>query len=151
VCSDDGMRFDVVTKASPEQVHRAFTDFSDRRPQIWAKTLDPRTYELRELGDTWAVARESTSGSPFWVVAHYDWSDPAVIHWTVVECSWGGDGDGFVRIAPADGGGSRVHAEWTNTNPRRQRLSLFLMNHLPLNRMLSRMWTFTLDRHAAEP
>lgn len=59
------MRFEVTTLASPEQVLRALTDFSDRRPEIWRRTLDPRTYEVRELGDTWAVARESTSGSPF--------------------------------------------------------------------------------------
>ena len=45
------MRFDVTTTASPEQVLRALTDFSDRRPQVWRRTLDPRVYELRELGD----------------------------------------------------------------------------------------------------
>lgn len=35
-------------------------------PRIWHRTLDPKTYELRERGSTWAVARESTAGSPFW-------------------------------------------------------------------------------------
>jgi hypothetical protein len=62
------MRFDVTTDASPGQVLQALTDFTERRARIWHRTLDPKTYQLRELGDTWAVARESTAGSPFWVV-----------------------------------------------------------------------------------
>jgi hypothetical protein len=112
------MRFDVVTKASPELVRRAFTDFTDRRPQIWNRTLDPKKYELREQGDTWADARESSPASPFWVVARYDWSEPAVIRWTVLESSFGGSGEGFVRIASGGNGGSRLHAEWASTRAR---------------------------------
>src|SRR5689334_5237335 len=107
------MQFAVTTKASPEQVLRALTDFSERRPQIWSRTLDASSYELRELGDTWAVAKESTAGSPFWVVERYDWSEPGVVRWTDVETSWGGLGSGEVRIFPA-GGGSRLLAEWSN-------------------------------------
>src|SRR5689334_7096599 len=95
------MRFDVTTKASPEQVFRAMTDFSDRRPKIWNRTLDPKKYELRDRGDTWAVARESTPGSPFWVVSRYEWADPAEIRWTFVETSYGGGGETFVRTADA--------------------------------------------------
>ena len=142
------MRFDVDTKASPEQVRRAFTDFTDRRPQIWRRTLDPNTYEVRERGDTWAVARESTPGSPFWVVVRYDWSEPAVIRWTVQESSYGGGGEGFVRIAPGDKGGSRVRAEWFYTGARSQRLMLFLMEDVPMGSLLSRMYASALDRYA---
>ena len=58
------MRFEVTTHASPGQVREALTDFTDRRPRIWNRTLDPKAYEVRALGDTWAVARESTAGSP---------------------------------------------------------------------------------------
>jgi len=43
------MRFDLETKASPEQVRSALTDFTDRRPQIWNRTLDAKKYELRPL------------------------------------------------------------------------------------------------------
>ena len=68
------MRFEVTTHASPEQVREALTDFTDRRARIWNRTLDPKAYEVRAVGDTWAVARESTAGSPFWVVSRYDWS-----------------------------------------------------------------------------
>ena len=67
-CSDDHVRFDLKTKASPEQVLLALTDFTDARLQIWNRTLDPKTYELRDSGETWAVARESSPRSPFWVV-----------------------------------------------------------------------------------
>ncbi len=151
VCSDGGVRFDVETKASPEQVRRAFTDFGERRAQIWSRTLDPKTYELRERGDTWAVARESSSGSPFWVVARYDWSDPDVIRWTVVESSYGGGGEGHVAIAPGTGGGSRLHVEWTSTNARPlQRPLLFLLHRGPMGRLLSRMYAGALDRYATD-
>ncbi|GAA0495781.1 hypothetical protein Ade02nite_18140 [Paractinoplanes deccanensis] len=143
------MRFDVDTKASPELARRAFTDFTDHRPRIWNRTLDPRKYELRELGDTWAVAREGTAGSPFWVVVRYDWSDPGVIRWTTVESSYGGAGDGLVRITPGTGGGSHVHAEWENTGARAtQRPLLFLLHLPPMQRLIARLWTTTLDRYA---
>ena len=73
------MRFDLTTKASPQQVLRAMTDFTDHRLEIWHKTLDPKVYEVRERRDTWAVAREGSPRVPFWVVVHYDWSDPRLI------------------------------------------------------------------------
>lgn len=146
------MRFEVQTKASPAQVRRAFTDFTDRRPRIWYRTLDPQKYELRDQGETWAIARESSPGSPFWVVVRYDWSDPSVIRWTVLESSYGGAGEGAVRIAPAGRGGSRLLCEWGNTNPRaRWRPLLFLLHHGPMGRLLSRMWTAALDRYAEKP
>jgi hypothetical protein len=88
-CSDDRMRFDIKTKASSKQVLRALTDFTDARLQIWNRTLDPKTYELRDSGQTWAVARESSPRSPFWVVVRYDWSDPESVRWTILDSSYG--------------------------------------------------------------
>ncbi|HJQ89647.1 MAG TPA: hypothetical protein VJ820_19545, partial [Propionibacteriaceae bacterium] len=123
------MRFDIKTKASSEQVLRALTDFTDARLQIWNRTLDPKTYELRDSGQTWAVARESSPRSPFWVVVRYDWSDPESVRWTILDSSYGGGGEGLVQIAPGDDGGSRVHAEWSYTEARRQRTMLFLLQH----------------------
>lgn len=145
------MRLNLRTKASPEQVRRALTDFTDRRLQTWSRTLDPRTYELHGSGDTWAEARESTYGSPFWVVARYDWSDPDVVRWTVTESSYGGSGQGVVRAEPLEGGGSRVRAEWDYTGARRaQRPLLLLIEHGPLRLLISRMWAAALDRFAEE-
>ncbi len=144
------MRFQVDTKASPEQVRRALTDFSSRRLEIWNRTLDPKRYQLREHGQTWAVAREATPGSPFWVVARYDWSDPTVVRLTVVESSYGGAGTGEFRIAPREGGGSRLHVEWDNTDAARpwQKLLLLLIHRGLVGRVVSRMWTSALDRFA---
>ena len=144
------MRFEVTTLASPEQVREALTDFTNRRLQIWSRTLDPKTYAVLALGDTWAVARESTAGSPFWVVCRYDWSDPQVVRWTVEECSWGGSGAGSVRIALADGGGSRVHAEWiyTEASRTRDKVMLSLIHRFPLRRIIARGWVKALDRYA---
>ena len=148
-CSDERMRFDVDTRASPEEVRRALTDFTDRRLRIWSRTLDPKGYEVRERGETWAVARESSPGSPFWVVLRYDWSDPAVIRWTVLESSYGGGGAGFARIAARGDGGSRLHVEWTSTRARLlQRPMLFLLHRGPMDRLISRMWAAALDRYA---
>lgn len=144
------MRFDVNTHASPEQVREALTDFTDRRLQIWDRTLDPTTYEVRGLGDTWAVARESTAGSPFWVVARYDWADPEEVRFMIEECSWGGSGAGSVRTSPADGDGSRVHAEWTYTGATRTRdkVMLSLIQRFPMRHVIARGWAKALDRYA---
>ncbi len=144
------MRFEVTTRATPEQVREALTDFTDRRTQIWNRTLDPKVYEVRALGDTWAVAREGTAGSPFWLVSRYDWSDPTVVRATVEESSWGGSGTASFRIVPADGGGSRVHAAWTHTGVTRTRdkLLLSLIHTPPMRRMIARLWVQTLDRYA---
>lgn len=143
------MRFVVTTLASPDQVREALTDFSDRRLQTWHRTLDPKRYELREHGENWAVAREATPGSPFWVVARYDWSDPHDIRMTILESSYGGSGTGSFRITPTAGGGSRLSVEWDNTGARSwQKLLISLMHRGPLGRLVSRMWASALDRYA---
>lgn len=143
------MRIDLRTSASPEQVRRAFTDFSDRRLRTWHRTLDPATYELRGVGADCAEARESSPRSPVWVVCRYDWSDPDVVRWTVTDASYGGGGDGWVRAAPDVAGGSRVRAGWTSTDVRRQRVVILLVHHTPLHRLVQRQWGATLDEYAA--
>ncbi len=141
------MKFDLVTKASPEQVLEAMTDFTDRRLQIWS-TLDPGVYEVREVGDTWAVAREGSPHSPFWVILRYDWSDPRVIRWTELETNHGDPGEGSIRVEPLAAGGSRLHVEWT-THPVRLRHKVVIsLIHNTMNRPIARMWRKELDRFA---
>jgi hypothetical protein len=143
------MLLEVTTRATPEQVRETLIDFSDRRLRTWHRTLDPKTYEVREQGDTWAVARESTAGSPFWGVFRYDWSDPSVIRTTVVECSWGGSGSAVFWAVPSEGG-SRVHAEWTHTGvtSRRDRILLALIHTRPMRRFVARQWVNALNEYA---
>jgi hypothetical protein len=145
-----GVRFELETRASPDQVRRALTDFSDRRLHTWRRSLDPQTYELRDHGEHWAIARESSSRSPACVVSRYDWSEPDVVRWSVVDSSYGGGGDGFVRSTPRADGGTTVHAEWRATDPTRQRLLLFLIHHGPANRLFSRLWASALEEYARE-
>jgi hypothetical protein len=148
-CCTGGVRFHVETVASPGQVTRALTDFSPRRLETWSRTLDARTYELREQGVTWAVARESSPGSPFWVVARYDWSEPLAVRWTVEESSYGGGGTGLIRISPREDGGSRLDVEYDNTGARRmQKLLILVLHHGPMGRIIARMWASSLDRYA---
>lgn len=145
------MRIEISTRASPDQVRRALTDFTDRRLEIWSQSLDPKTYELRGSGEDWAEARESTAGSPFWVVVRYDWSDPDVVRWTVTESSYGGGGQGVVRATSRAEGGSQVTAEWDYTGARPlQKPALWLIGHGPIRRLIARRWTSALDRFAEQ-
>jgi hypothetical protein len=142
------VRFDLSTKATPEQVLRAMTDFTERRLEIWHKTLDPKVYEVREVGDTWAVAREGSPQVPFWVVVRYDWAEPGLIRWTELETNHGDGGGGSMRIEPNGEGGSRLHVEWT-THPVRMRdkVAMFLLHHT-MNQVIARMWRKAFDRFA---
>lgn len=134
------MRFDLETTASPAQVLRAMTDFSARRPEIWSRSLDARAYQVLDRGDSWAEAREATSGSPFWIVSRYDWPEPGVVRWVVTDASYGGSGEGFMSVAPGADGGSHVHAEWTLTDPTRQKAMLWIYRHLPMAPVIRRLW-----------
>lgn len=146
------MRFDLVTRAAPEQVLEAMTDFTDRRLDIW-RTLDSKVYEVIDSGEAagepWAVAREGSPRSPYWVVVRYDWSDPRLVRWTELETNHGDPGSGFIRIDPRAEGGSRLHVEWT-THPIRLRDKVLIgLLHHTMGPVIARMWRSDLDRFAA--
>jgi hypothetical protein len=142
-------RFGLETAATPDQVFRAFTDFSPRRLEVWGKTLDPGKYELRELGDTWALVREGSGGTKTWVLLRYDW-EPGVIRWSLVDSDHCGAGRGEVRISPRDGVGSRVDVLVHHTDPRGVRGTAILLLQRILGPVLfPRMWRSALDRLAA--
>jgi hypothetical protein len=73
-----------------------------------------------------------------------------VVRWADVETSWGGLGSGDVRIIPADGGSSRIEAQWTNGGGARMRdkMLLWLLHQGPMHRVIARMWRKTLDEYA---
>jgi len=100
------MRCNFVSKASPEQVIRAYTDFSDRRLEIWRGTLKRENYALRESGDSWAVVREGSLKTG--VVRRYEWAEPNKVRWSVLESSICDRGTGELYVRPARTGGSHV-------------------------------------------
>jgi hypothetical protein len=98
----------ATTAAPPERVLAALTDFTAERPRIWPG-LDPRFYQVHQLGETTA---EVTEGSAFaggvWERARYDWSGPGLVRITVVDSNaFAAGGSWTYRISP-DARGSRV-------------------------------------------
>ncbi len=142
-------RYTLETTATPDQVFRAFTDFSDRRLEIWRGTLNPKLYELRERGDTWAVAKEG-SGLNIWVLLRYDWVPPATIRWSVMDSSFCDRGTGLVTVEPK-GAGSVVRAEIDHSEGRGRRgREILRMQSLIGPKMFPRLWRRALDRYALE-
>jgi Polyketide cyclase / dehydrase and lipid transport len=107
------IRFEVDTALSPQQVRAAATDFSERRPQIWA-AIDPKHFTVHTLGDRTAEVTEG--GREFggiWARERYDWSDPAVVVARVLDSNVFCPGSRWeLRARPTAAGGSRV--EWAS-------------------------------------
>jgi hypothetical protein len=103
--------FDIASQARPEAIRAALLDFSERRPELWPG-LPADSYEVYEVGDTWAEIREGYRG-PIWWREHYDWSQPGRVQWTAVDSGFGTPGSYVVvEIEPDEDGGSRVHIIW---------------------------------------
>ena len=107
------VRFEVETPLSPQQVRDAATDFSERRPQIWAG-IDPTRFTVHALGDTTAEVTEG--GREFggiWARERYDWSDPHLVVARVLDSNIFRSGSRWeLRVRPVLAGGSRV--EWAS-------------------------------------
>ena len=140
-------RYGLETRAAPEQVFTAFTDFSDRRLEVWRKTLDPATYQLRDSGEDWAVVREGSAGTRIWVLLRYEWEEPGTIRWTLLDSDHCAGGRGEVLISPHDGGGSRLDAAIDHHHPRGARgRAILLAQRLVGPVAFPRLWRSTLDR-----
>lgn len=142
-------RYSLDTKAAPDQVFRAFTDFSDRRLKVWGKTLDPKKYELREHGDNWAVVKEGSGGTKIWVLLRYEWQEPGTVQWSLLDSDHCDGGTGDITIAPRPGGGSTVSVVFNHQDPRGLRGHAILLGQRLLGPIaFPRMWKSALDRLA---
>jgi hypothetical protein len=95
------------SSAPPERVLAAARDFSERRPELWPN-IDPKYYEVHEVGDTYAEVTEGTRflGSA-WARERYDWSEPGVVRATTTDSNIFKRGSWQLTATPRDGG-SRV-------------------------------------------
>lgn len=137
------------TTASPEQVFDAYTDFSDRRLQIWRDTLKPDNYALLEHGPSWAVVREGSL--KMGVVLRYDWREPFTVRWSILESSFCDHGEGRLTTRAAVDGGAHVEIRIDEHGGRgvSGRVVLGLKGLLG-PRVLRRSSKRTLDRFSAE-
>ena len=110
------MRCTFDTQADPEQVLRAYTDFTDRRLEIWRETLRPENYVLLGRGDTWARVREGSLRMG--VVLRYEWGGPDGVRWTIEEATFCEGGGGRLGVRPLDDGGARVDVTIEEHGPR---------------------------------
>jgi len=107
------VRVAAATSLPPDVVVAAATDFSERRPEIWAD-LDPDVFLVESLGDREAVVVEgSKTFGGIEARESYDWSSPGVVRSRVIESNVFAPGSWWeLRVDAADDGGSRV--EWTS-------------------------------------
>lgn len=101
------------TKATPDQVVAALTDFSERRPAIWEGSLDPDKYEPYEVGDTSARVREGSKRPSVWAIELYDWAQPGRVTISAEESNFCKPGSGVeYTITEGAAGGSHVELDW---------------------------------------
>lgn len=141
--------FALDTKATPDQVVAAFTDFTDRRLEIWKETLDPAKYEVHEVGDTWAIVREGSARPSVWAVERYDWSQPGIVEWAVQDSNFCAPGSGVeLSITPNATGGSRLEGNWHRVGRGLKGRMVVSLARLMLPGSWPKEWRATLDRYA---
>lgn len=114
-------------------------------------TIEVAAASVREFGDTWAVAKEGSAGTNIWVVLRYDWKQPGMVHWSLVDSNFCDGGTGDITITPGVGGGSRVDVEIAHTSARGLRGTfVLLMQRLVGPVMFPRLWRSALDRLPAD-
>jgi len=108
--------FEMRTALPPERVLAMLTDFSPRRPDLWP-TLAPELYEVYEVQPTCADVKEgSPSPTRMWEQAHYDWSVPGCVRWTVRESNFFAPGSYTeVTVRSSTKAGSELHVESNRT------------------------------------
>jgi hypothetical protein len=143
------VEYSLETAATPEVVLGAMTDFTDHRLKVWKGTLDPKKYEVRELGDTWAVVKEGSPGKQVWVLLRYDWSVPGTLRWVLLDSGYAKRGTGEIRVSPGDHGGSRLDVVIHHTGPKGVVGAVVLLFQGLLGPVVfPRLWRTRLDRLA---
>jgi hypothetical protein len=104
---------ELDTKASPERVVRALTDFSPKRFDLWPN-VDRKYFKVESVGESSA---EVTEGSPIfggvWERGSYDWSRPGTVRIDVKDSNAFKPGSYWIyEVTPMPGGGSHVHMEF---------------------------------------
>lgn len=136
------------TKASPDQVLAALTDFSERRPAIWKDTLDPDKYETYEVGDTSARVREGSKVPSVWAIERYEWS-PGRVTISAEESNFCKPGSGVeYSITEGKGGGSHVELDWHRQPSNLKGMMILAPMKIVGSRMLRTSNQRALDRYA---
>ncbi|MGH2710194.1 MAG: SRPBCC family protein [Actinomycetota bacterium] len=104
------VEFDIDSELPPQRIIDALTDFTERRPEIWPG-LSAKEYEVYEVGDKAAVVREGNGGQ-IWAKERYDWSEPGVVRWEVLESGFCEPGSFVQAEIKPKGTGSEVHVTW---------------------------------------
>lgn len=148
------MRFQssFETKASPDQVLAALTDFSDKRTEIWEGTLDPDKYEVYEVGETSAEVREGSKRPNVWAIEHYDWAQPGRVTWKVKESNFCKAGSGIeLSISEGASGGSNLDLTWDRSPSNLKGWMLVAPMKIVGPKMIAKFVGGALDRYAEAP
>jgi hypothetical protein len=109
------VEFDMETPLPPEKIVSMLTDFSERRPDVWS-SLWRGAYQVYSVGEATAEVREGNKAPKIWARERYDWSNPGVVRWEVLESNFCKPGSYVeVQIEPRAGGGSKLHVVWERT------------------------------------
>jgi len=109
------IEFDVPTTLSPDKVKSMLLDFSDGRPDTWPG-LGRNQYEVYSIGETSAEIREGNKRPNVWARERYDWSQPGIVRWEVIESNFSAPGSFLeAHLNPRPDGGTTVHIVWSRT------------------------------------
>jgi hypothetical protein len=145
------VEFDIHSRANPDQIIDAFTDFSPRRPDRWP-ALSADKYEVHSVSETTADVREGQDRPSMWARERYDWSTPGTVTWTVTDSSDMKPGS-FVSavVKPAPDGGSDVHVVWDRTGATAKGNMAVVMMRLAGRKILGGYFRKAFDSFADQP
>jgi hypothetical protein len=138
---------ELDTKASPDTVIDALTDFSSRRFELWPD-VDRKYFKVESAG---AASADVTEGSAVlggvWERGRYDWSRPGTVRIDVTDSNAFKPGSFWIyEVTPAPNGGSHVHMEFERRARNLKGLVLSALLGLVGNRIYGKRLGETLRR-----